>query len=188
VIALNQNLISGIIICIALGLIDLYYLNFQIVPALWPEPTFRTAAQPAVLLNGRIKPVLLKQPHKKTIQSSAAKLISKIVFRFEPERFSLKMVHRHQLKKALKQIRDLDQIWFQIDGHADRTGGHLFDNDLLSRQRADAVASFLKSQSITSCHIKINWSGSSRPVDNNNTPTAWARNRRAVVRIKKGKP
>lgn len=68
-----------------------------------------------------------------------------------------------------------------LTGHASDTGDDAA-NEMLSRQRAEKVARYLKSRDVPQETIHVDWAGANDPVDRGNTGLAAARNRRVDVR------
>jgi outer membrane protein OmpA-like peptidoglycan-associated protein len=73
-----------------------------------------------------------------------------------------------------------DQI--QVAGYTDNSGAKKL-NELLSQQRAHAVADVLKQQGVKSEQLAIEGKGPSEPVASNNTSTGRAKNRRVELKI-----
>jgi outer membrane protein OmpA-like peptidoglycan-associated protein len=83
-----------------------------------------------------------------------------------------------QFAEVLKENRDMD---IAIIGHTDNTGSDAINNPL-SKNRAQSVSKFLKSQGVTSAQIKtIDGQGSTNPVADNSTAEGRKQNRRVEV-------
>ncbi len=117
-----------------------------------------------------------------------AQLVRETVLHFPPGSWTLTPEHRQRLKDLLAGLNNQGSLRVEIHGHTDRTGAQGFDNQLLSRQRAESVASFLIQNGVEQQRVTISGHGSSRPVDPESNPAAWARNRRAEIQIFKGMP
>ena len=83
-----------------------------------------------------------------------------------------------QFAEVLKENRDMD---IAIIGHTDSTGSDAVNNPL-SKNRAQSVSKFLKSQGVASAQIKtIDGQGSTNPVADNSTAEGRKQNRRVEV-------
>ena len=83
-----------------------------------------------------------------------------------------------QFAEVLKENRDMD---IAIIGHTDNTGSDAINNPL-SKNRAQSVSKFLKSQGVASAQIKtIDGQGSTNPVADNSTEEGRKQNRRVEV-------
>jgi len=83
-----------------------------------------------------------------------------------------------QFAEVLKENRDMD---IAIIGHTDNTGNDAINNPL-SKNRAQSVSKFLKSQGVASAQIKtIDGQGSTNPVADNSTAEGRKQNRRVEV-------
>jgi outer membrane protein OmpA-like peptidoglycan-associated protein len=83
-----------------------------------------------------------------------------------------------QFAGVLKENKDMD---IAIFGHTDNTGTDAVNNPL-SKNRAQSVSKFLKSQGVSSSQIKtIDGQGSKNPVADNSTAEGRKQNRRVEV-------
>ena len=83
-----------------------------------------------------------------------------------------------QFAEVLKENKDMD---IAIFGHTDNTGTDAVNNPL-SKNRAQSVSKFLKSQGVASSQIKtIDGQGSKNPVADNSTAEGRKQNRRVEV-------
>ena len=83
-----------------------------------------------------------------------------------------------QFAEVLKENKDMD---IAIIGHTDNTGSDAINNPL-SKNRAQSVSKFLKSQGVASAQIKtIDGQGSTNPVADNSTAEGRKQNRRVEV-------
>jgi chemotaxis protein MotB len=95
-----------------------------------------------------------------------------------------------QLAATFHQIIDKippDVNWvLRVDGHTDVTPIHnarFASNWELSAARAISVVKFLISQGIPASHLAATGFGENQPVDPDNTPAAYAKNRRIEIRL-----
>jgi outer membrane protein OmpA-like peptidoglycan-associated protein len=69
-----------------------------------------------------------------------------------------------------------------IEGHTDSTGDDNY-NMKLSKRRADAVASYIKSKGVAANRFKVEAFGETRPRFENNTKEGQAKNRRVEIGV-----
>jgi outer membrane protein OmpA-like peptidoglycan-associated protein len=86
------------------------------------------------------------------------------------------------LKGLADKLKSNDQLSLVLSGHADKTGAEGY-NLSLSRKRAANVKAYLISQGVSSERIKIEYYGSSKPVDSNETIEGRQKNRRVDIDI-----
>lgn len=90
------------------------------------------------------------------------------------------------MKEDLKEIASLLKSnptnTLVLSGHADKTGSEGY-NIALSRNRAANVKAYLISQGVSAERIRIEYFGSSKPVDSNDTMEGRAKNRRVDVEL-----
>ncbi len=175
----------------------------ETVVAIPPPPASSSAGQETRAARGTIKPSTTAaldgtdteeggpapaQAVAEEAGEETARLVRETVLHFPPGSRTLTPEHRQRLKDLLADLSNLDGLRVEIHGHTDRTGAQSIDNQLLSRQRAESVASFLIQNGVEQQRVAISGHGSSRPVDPQSNPAAWAQNRRAEIQIFKGKP
>ena len=68
----------------------------------------------------------------------------------------------------------------RIDGHADRRGEQKYNMEL-GKSRAASVGGFLEANGVQPLRMIKRSFGSTVPLDRNDTPVGWARNRRADI-------
>ncbi len=89
-----------------------------------------------------------------------------------------------ELNKILTFLRDTPNAEIELHGHTDNQGD--FDLNLqLSRQRAEAVKSFLVQQGILSQRIVCKGFGGTRPIGNNRREESREQNRRVELVVRK---
>ncbi|MFW6357165.1 MAG: OmpA family protein [bacterium] len=213
---MQTRLIAGIVLCLALGMADIVYLNLQVMPSIWatrlpqgsaPSDTISGGASSAMsqsFESRKVDPVEVdvslqpqssgnpEQSADSTTQRSSREHantsdvqghVSEVVLNFPPLGFRLEPEQVAKLSRVLDQLPSRGQIRVHISGHSDRTGYNSVDNTKLSRQRAESIAVFLQGRGFPAEQITLEAHGASQPVDRNNTPAAWAKNRRAEVRF-----
>jgi outer membrane protein OmpA-like peptidoglycan-associated protein len=97
-------------------------------------------------------------------------------------RSDLPAMQKEILKGLADKLKSNDQLSLVLSGHADKTGAEGY-NLSLSRKRAANVKAYLISQGVSSERIKIEYYGSSKPVDSNETIEGRQKNRRVDIDI-----
>ena len=97
-------------------------------------------------------------------------------------RSELPAIQKEILKGLADKLKSNDQLSLVLSGHADKTGAEGY-NLSLSRKRAANVKSYLIAQGIQADRIKIEYYGSSKPIDSNETIEGRNRNRRVDIDI-----
>ena len=85
------------------------------------------------------------------------------------------------LNKIVTVLQNNPDVKIKIEGHTDNAEK---DADNLSEQRADAVKAYLVSKGISVDKIKVEGSGSTMPIGDNNTAAGRTKNRRVEIKIK----
>lgn len=101
---------------------------------------------------------------------------------FDVDSYSLKPETRNQLTDFAKTLNKDEDTDVLIEGHADATGSEDY-NLKLSRQRADAVASFLGAQGVKTSRVDEKGYGESQPVADNSSESGRRKNRRVDIAI-----
>ena len=87
---------------------------------------------------------------------------------------------REELSPLVLALRDQPDLHVRVDGHTDSLGG-AEANRLLSRERAEAVATYLALQGVPTQRISTKGFGEGRPVESNATAAGRERNRRIEI-------
>jgi len=90
------------------------------------------------------------------------------------------LVAINELKKLAQELRSDSSRRILIRGHSDAMGTPEY-NLALSQRRADTVQQYLLSHGAPASSIAVEAVGDKEPVDSNNDPVAWSRNRRVQV-------
>ena len=101
---------------------------------------------------------------------------------FDVNSASLKPTTRKALDDFAASLNKYEDTNIRVEGHADATGPDDY-NLKLSRQRADAVASYLESRSVKSSRVDEKGYGEAQPVADNTTEAGRAQNRRVDVAV-----
>ncbi len=99
---------------------------------------------------------------------------------FDPGKFTLKLDTRILLARVAGILSWAPGIQVQVEGHTDNTGD-AGRNQLLSEQRAAAVANFLVEQGLPPSNLSSVGYGESRPIEANTTRAGRDRNRRVEL-------
>jgi OOP family OmpA-OmpF porin len=84
------------------------------------------------------------------------------------------------LEGVVQQMKANPSLKIHVRGHSDRMGSREHNLEL-SRKRAASVENFLHGSGIAGSRITTEAMGGRKPVDPNNTPEGWARNRRVEI-------
>lgn len=124
--------------------------------------------------------------YKKDIALQPLALNTTVIFnniQFETNSFNLLPVSKIELDKLIQLLNDNNTVKIQILGHTDNTGTEK-DNQLLSTNRARAVAYYLLNNGIDSKRLSYKGFGSTKPLADNTTEQGKAKNRRTEFVIK----
>ena len=106
---------------------------------------------------------------------------------FETGKSTLLPQATQKLKEVAKAMtQDTQHPTFDVIGYTDSTGTKAI-NDKLSKERADAVRSYLVSQGVAGDKIRSEGMGPSNPVASNASPEGRAENRRVEIVLENGK-
>ncbi len=86
------------------------------------------------------------------------------------------------LNSVAKVLAEFNQTSIRVTGHTDSTGSDTI-NQPLSQRRADSVATYLRTQKVTSTRIQSYGYGSRYPVASNDTPAGREQNRRVELEL-----
>ena len=101
---------------------------------------------------------------------------------FDVDSYALKSETKQQLTDFAKTLNKYDDTDILIEGHADATGSE--DHNLkLSKQRADAVASYLEAQGVKTSRVDEKGYGEAQPVADNSSESGRRKNRRVDVAV-----
>ena len=99
---------------------------------------------------------------------------------FDTGKADLKPTARERLAKVAGILISYPDIHVEVDGYTDSTGSLEF-NERLSQARAEAVRSYLASQSVNSGTITTQGFGPSQPIASNDTASGRQQNRRVEL-------
>ena len=101
---------------------------------------------------------------------------------FETDKAVIRTSSNSSLNELAELLKRKGSYKLNIDGHTDNTGDETY-NQALSENRANAVKKYLADTGIDPARITAKGYGSTRPVDNNNTPEGRQHNRRVEFTI-----
>jgi outer membrane protein OmpA-like peptidoglycan-associated protein len=101
---------------------------------------------------------------------------------FDVDSYALKSETKQQLTEFARTLNKYEDTDIRIEGHADATGSE--DHNLkLSRQRADAVGSFLETQGVKTSRVDEKGYGEAQPVADNASEAGRRKNRRVDIAV-----
>ena len=101
---------------------------------------------------------------------------------FDVDSYALKSATKQQLIDFAKSLNSYEDTDIRVEGHADATGSDAH-NLKLSKQRADAVGSFLESQGVKTSRVDEKGYGEAQPIADNTTEAGRRKNRRVDVAV-----
>ena len=101
---------------------------------------------------------------------------------FDVDSYSLRPVTKENLDELSLTLKKYDDTNILIEGHTDATGSDEY-NMTLSRNRANAVSTYLLDKGINSNRITAVGYGENQPVASNDTVDGRQQNRRVEVAI-----
>ncbi len=101
---------------------------------------------------------------------------------FNTNSSELKADTEKNLRELAKTLNKYNDTKILIEGHTDDVGSDTY-NQTLSEQRANAVSSFLISQSVSSSRLSTVGYGETQPIGENSTELGREKNRRVEVAI-----
>lgn len=110
-----------------------------------------------------------------------ASVVLKNIF-FDNNQFSLKPLSAVELDKLVLLLNENPQLKLEIAGHTDNVGKKE-ENNLLSLNRAKAVAAYLISKGIIPSRLTPKGMGDSKPIASNDTEQGKSLNRRTEINI-----
>jgi OmpA-OmpF porin, OOP family len=122
-------------------------------------------------------------PIEVTAVAVDAKITLNNIF-FDTEKAILKPESFPELDRIVTLMNEKKTLEVEIAGHADATGPEDY-NLVLSHQRANSVANYLKGKGIAGERINVTFFGESKPIETNDTREGRKKNRRVEFRIVK---
>lgn len=122
-----------------------------------------------------MKQVLGDAEVKRAGEAIVVEFKERVLFGFD--RSNLAASAEQNLDKLIAVLQEYPDTNIEILGHTDSKGSRKY-NQRLSEKRADAVASYIKSNAVTASRISIKGLGESEPVASNATDEGRAENRR----------
>ncbi|AQG78677.1 hypothetical protein AWR27_04600 [Spirosoma montaniterrae] len=101
---------------------------------------------------------------------------------FDVNSYQLKPATQKALADFAQTLNKYEDTDIVIEGHADATGPDDY-NQKLSKQRADAVADYLKAQGVKTARLDEKGYGEAQPVADNSTEAGRQKNRRVDIAV-----
>lgn len=101
---------------------------------------------------------------------------------FDSEKYSVNAKSQETLKKLIGIFKEYPDTNVLVEGHTDDTGSESY-NLTLSKNRAQAVTSYLVNNGLSSGRFDTKWYGESQPKYDNTTEDGRAKNRRVELAI-----
>lgn len=101
---------------------------------------------------------------------------------FATEKYNIEGQSREALLDLANIFKEYPDTNILVEGHTDSSGSDAY-NLTLSKNRAQAVTNFLKSQGISADRIETKWYGESQPKYDNSTVEGRSKNRRVELAI-----
>jgi len=101
---------------------------------------------------------------------------------FDSEKYSVNAKSQETLNKLIAIFKEYPDTNVLVEGHTDNTGSESY-NLTLSKNRAQAVTSYLVNNGLSSGRFDTKWYGESQPKYDNTTEDGRAKNRRVELAI-----
>lgn len=101
---------------------------------------------------------------------------------FDTDSAVFKPVFNNILTSVAKVINEFDKTKVQVIGYTDNTGSAAY-NDKLSKQRAQAVANYLKLRGVSAARLMVYGYGENNPIASNATAAGREQNRRVEITL-----
>ena len=101
---------------------------------------------------------------------------------FDTAKYNINAASQETLNKLIGVFKEYPDTNILVVGHTDSAGADDY-NMTLSKNRANAVTTYLKSNGISSGRLTTNWFGEEQPIADNSTAEGRAKNRRVNVAI-----
>lgn len=124
----------------------------------------------------------LQRGDAETCAAAFARLMERNVVNFTPGSAAIDPSSRELLDALASVALRCDRFTIEVEGHTDNEGGRDL-NMALSRERAEAVASYLVSQGVARARLSASGHGPDRPRMSNATPEGQAANRRIEFNV-----
>lgn len=167
----QEYLKDQFLICLPAG-ID-YALNIERPGYLFHSERFTLTAKGDY---APVEKVIALQP----IATGATLVLNNILF--ETDQSTLLPSSKIELNKVVTLLLRNPMMEIEIEGHTDNTGSDVY-NMALSKERADAVASYLMQKGIDPSRLQTMGYGSTVPIATNDTEEGKALNRRTAITI-----
>jgi outer membrane protein OmpA-like peptidoglycan-associated protein len=99
---------------------------------------------------------------------------------FDFSKHEINLVAKRQLEEVARELKSNSALRVHIRGHSDKLGGPA-QNLTLSGMRARAIKYYLTVIGVAEDRITTEALGDTEPADPEDTPVAWAKNRRVQI-------
>ena len=173
VVQSKSNALSGeFLVCLPAN--KNYALNISKDGYLFYSENFALAGN-----HSEMKPYLKDLPLK-PIQIGESVVLKNIFF--ETDKFDLKSESKVELDKLLLFLKQNPRMKIEISGHTDHVGTEKY-NLTLSENRAKSVYDYLITNGVVKTRLTYKGYGWTTPIDNNDTETGRANNRRTEFKV-----
>ncbi len=101
---------------------------------------------------------------------------------FDTDRYDLKPASQSELERLVELLQRNPQMKIEISGHTDNVGTYAYNLEL-SKNRARSVMQFLIDAGVAANRLSSQGYADTRPIDNNDTDSGRANNRRTEFKI-----
>jgi len=144
--------------------------------------------EPVAMQYGYINPIdtVDEADHQQAIVDNQVKYPENIVVYFEFDKYEFKSTELTDkyFAESKAYLEQNAQARISIIGHTDAVGSDMY-NQALGQRRAQSVQDYFVRKGMLENMMLIESKGEKEPVDNNNTESGRAKNRRTVITIKK---
>jgi outer membrane protein OmpA-like peptidoglycan-associated protein len=110
-----------------------------------------------------------------------------VMLHFATNQHELTPAHLPLIERMVASLSADAELRIQVHGHTDRRGDGLY-NEALSLRRANSVATRLRESGIAESRIEVKGFGATQPLDARGGRIAYAKNRRAELKLQKETP
>jgi outer membrane protein OmpA-like peptidoglycan-associated protein len=150
------------------------------------EPTVTATPEPTVAPTATVVPTATTPPPPPPPPPPPAPVaagetpgaVEDIIFDLDSVR--LNAAAKSILERVVQELKANPSLKVHVRGHSDRMGSREHNLEL-SQKRAASVENFLHGSGIPGSRVTTEAMGGRKPVDPNNTPVGWARNRRVEI-------
>lgn len=128
--------------------------------------------------------VVFNEEGKVVNEEGVIKLI-RLAVKFDFDKYDLKDEFKDEIDEAVEFLNKYKTLNVLVEGHTDSIGTHEY-NYVLSKARANKIASVLQNQGVEKNRIRVVGLGETVPVASNDDEDGRAQNRRVDISFNKG--